>query len=265
MLSKTLPQCTLDQSTLAPRHAGTTRYVEAAALRARLEMLSAAGMSRAEIEAASGVNRITLLRLVRGDLLQVTPATAAAIMATEPEPLSAQQHGWVDGTGTRRRLRALAVLGWPTSELARRLENSQSGVRRLMEDGHLCSSRSRARVIALYDELWDQQPAPTKEARVTRRRASARGWWPGLAWDDDTIDDPSAAPANPAPGPAWRRRVEDLEWLLATGEVLATVCVRLGVTRGALERQLRRHRRLDLWVKLASTEAEWHIQSKWVA
>jgi hypothetical protein len=140
-------------------------------------------------------------------------------------------------------------------------------VRRLLEDGHLCSATTRARVIAVYDDLWDQQPAPSRESRIARRRALARGWWPALAWDDDTIDDPASAPSNPAaaPGSLWKQRVEDIAWMLHTGEVLATICGRLGVTRGALSRQLRRHRRLDLWAQLTSTEAAWHIQSKLAA
>jgi transcriptional regulator with XRE-family HTH domain len=227
-------------------------------------MLSSARMSRTEVEARSGVNRVTLVRVERGDLTQVTAETASAILAVSPAPLACQRHGWVDGTGTRRRLQALAVLGWPAGALAVRLETSQSGVRRLMEDGHLCSASTRARVIALYDDLWDQQPAVSRESRIARRRALAHGWWPALAWDDDTIDDPAAAPSNPAaaPGSLWTQRVEDIAWMLVTGEVLATICGRLGVTRGALERQMRRHRRSDLWAQLTDTEADWHTRSQ---
>ncbi len=266
MLSKTLPPHTLNQSTLAPRHAAASRYVTAEPLRAHLDVLAAARMSRSEIESVSGVSRFTLVRLVRGELDQVTPTTAAAILAVAPAALSDQLHGWVDGTGTRRRLRALSVIGWPASELATRLGTSQSGVRRLMEDGHLCSASTRARAIALYDELWDQRPAPSRESRIARRRAEERGWWPPLAWDDDMIDDPAATPSNPAvAATAWSQRVEDIEWMLTTGEVLATICVRLRVTRAALERQAMRHHCSELWRRLTATEADWHTQSQLVA
>lgn len=266
MLSKTVPQHTLNQSTFAPRHAAASRYVTAEPLRAHLEVLASARMSRSEIESASGVSRLTLLRLVRGDLDQVTPATAAAVLAVAPAPLRTQQHGWVDGTGTRRRLRALSVLGWPASELATQLGTSQSGVRRLMEDGHLCSASTRARVIAIYDQLWDQRPAPSRESHIARRRAEERGWSPALVWDDDTIDDPAAAPSNPTVvATAWSQRVEDIEWMLATGEVLATICARLGVTRAALERQMMRHRCSELWGRLTATETDWHTKSRLAA
>lgn len=241
------------------------RYVDAAPVRAHLALLAQARMSRTEIAALTGASRLTLVRVERGDLTQVTPATAQAILAVPPAALASQQHGWVEATGTRRRLQALAAGGWPTSELAARLHTSQSGVRRLLEDGHLCSAATRARVIELYDELWDRPAPPSKASRIARRRAQARRWWPPLAWDDDTIDDPTAAPANPTPGPLWAQRVENIEWLLATSEVLATVCARLGVGSEALQRQLRLHQRLDLWVRLVATEADWHARSKLAA
>ena len=259
MLSKTVPPHTLNQSSVDQRHAAVSRYVTASPLREHLETLTAARMSRTEVEALSGVNRVTLLRVQRGDLAQVAPATAAAILSVSPSSLERQRHGWVDGAGTCRRLRALAVAGWPNAEFAARLGTSQSGVRRLMEDGHMCSASTRARVVTIYDQLWDQTPAPSKEARIARRRALARGWQPVLAWDADTIDEPATEPSNPvsAAGSLWSRRVEDIEWMLHAGEVMATICHRLGVARATLEREAARHGSDGLWARMVATEAEW--------
>lgn len=105
------------------------------------------------------------------------------------EYLTGGQKMMVDATGTRRRVQALARIGWPLSELADRL-----GVR--FQNVHDYTTRERtrrtsaAKVAALYDEL-SMIPGPSSSAA---KRAAAKGWAPPLAWDDDTIDDPRARP-----------------------------------------------------------------------
>lgn len=251
-------RCTACRMAAAPvhkraRHAlmtGQPILIGAGDARDHLVSLSAAGMSRSEIERRSGVNRVTLLRIGRGDLGRINRRTAAAILGVEPVPIADQEAGWVDGTGTRRRLRALAVLGWPASRLAQRLGTSQSLIRRLMEDGHGCSATTRARVADLYDELWDAAPPDDKSSRLARRRAQQRGWLPAAAWDDDEIDDPAAQPHNPA-GPR-SALLENVVWLADLGDTLPGICLRLGVKPESIWRATYRHGRPEIWDRLTA-------------
>jgi hypothetical protein len=92
----------------------------------------------------------------------------------------------VDATGTRRRLQALAAIGWPPRALAERLGIQPDNILRR----HRVRVGTARLVAAVYDQL-SMTPGPdTRSAAAARRR----GWAPPLAWDDDSIDDPAARP-----------------------------------------------------------------------
>lgn len=112
----------------------------------------------------------------------------------------------VDGTGTRRRLRALQAIGWPGWAIT--LHGPWTAAENIHQ---LCRRRQRVTrdthdaVCAIFD-LLSMTPGPSDN---TRRRAARDGWAPPLAWDDD-IDDPKVLPAtylHPV-GPATLQLVE---------------------------------------------------------
>lgn len=96
----------------------------------------------------------------------------------------------VDPTGMVRRLRALACLGYGSTELAAHMGVADCRVRLLMRATWAVHAATDAQVTAAYDRLSDT-PATGPYRRSIARRAAARGWLPPLAWDDDTIGDPS--------------------------------------------------------------------------
>lgn len=98
----------------------------------------------------------------------------------------------VDATGTRRRLRALAALGWPMVILAAQLGYREAqAVSRLCQPGTTrVNVATAAAVRRLYDQL-SMTPGPSPRARATAARS---GWLPPLAWDDADLDNPAAAP-----------------------------------------------------------------------
>ncbi len=104
------------------------------------------------------------------------------------------QREYVDATGTRRRIHALAAIGYGQSQISER-----TGFRRV-QLAHFTRwpkvHRDVAKVIAeLYEEL-SHLPAPdSPAARQIRGQARLRGWASPLAWDD--IDDPNAMPQLP--------------------------------------------------------------------
>lgn len=195
-----------------------------------------------------------------------------------------QQHAHnqaITSAGVARRLQALAAQGWTRASLAARLEiHSREQLRRLF------AGRGRPdlyeRVAQIYERLADITPPDTADARSARGDAAYRGWSTPAAWRDQLIDDPAAQPADGTqqapqladdtrasrrsePGRQQRlaRRqwggggdlIEDLEWMLATGETMFGACRRLNVSPHALYVALRRLERLDVWARLTPWSA----------
>lgn len=104
----------------------------------------------------------------------------------------------VDATGTRRRLQALAALGWSAREIAERHGLHRDTVRWWYRMPRV-ERATAVKVAAWYDEMSMMLPpmetsSERRSATTTRGQARAKGWPPPLAWDDDMIDDPNAAP-----------------------------------------------------------------------
>ena len=253
---------------LARRHAyGQSPYVDADPVREHIARLRRAGIGLKTLAKAAGVSHGALSQLVYGrprpdgtrrpPSKRVRATTAARVLAT---PLDATApSATVDSTGARRRLEALATLGWSVARLANR-----AGVDRQCLDGVLSGRPAKAATVRairdLYDELWDT-PAPTTTktdkiaASRARRRAEQSGYAPPLAWDEDTLDDPHAVPQV---GDAPARGVDLDEWLhlVRGGEGLERAARRLGVTLGGIERSAERHNRPDVIAPIVADRAE---------
>ncbi|MFG2059693.1 hypothetical protein ACGFI9_37345 [Micromonospora sp. NPDC048930] len=114
----------------------------------------------------------------------------------------------VDGTGTRRRLQALTVLGWRWQDIGDRMGVTREAVQHTAASSGLVELATVARVKAVYRDL-STRPGPSP---ITAARAAAKGWHGPLAWAD--IDDPTCQPDTTGPDAP----VVD-EW--AVGEALA--------------------------------------------
>jgi hypothetical protein len=103
----------------------------------------------------------------------------------------------IPSTGSRRRLQALATLGWTFRALAARSAVSH---RQLMHVMHrpTTSVAVALTIRSLYNELWNRSPhadeVPPAIVKRTQTNATKEGWNGPLAWDDDTIDDSKARP-----------------------------------------------------------------------
>lgn len=243
-----------------------TGLIDATAARNHLLRLRATGLGWWQIEARTGIHR-TGLRRIAGDLPNRPPSrriratAAAAILATTTDPLRPGDRGMVDPTGSIRRLQALATLGWPQEWLRERLGCSGVTMGRLRGHGQPIIAATAVKIAALYNELWDTPPVATtvREQQTitrTRRRATRQGWAPPMAWDDDTIDNPGAQPdlgGGPGfGGPSFD--LDDVEWLLESGETLTTIAARLHAHRTTIQHRCRRNDRPDLWERLVASE-----------
>ena len=175
-------------------------YVDAGPSRERVRALLAAGVGLQRIAQQSGVGHGTLTHLLYGSYGQrqrpparrVRRDTEAKLLALSDPRLNLAPSTLVDATGTRRRLQALAAIGWSTPLLAQHLGRHRGPLRRNFYERSVKASTAQA-VQRLYDQLWDTKPPEntTRErmaASKARNTASRNEWQPPLAWDDIDYD-----------------------------------------------------------------------------
>lgn len=181
--------------------AGTWQpYVDIGPTRAHILELKQAGFGEITIGRLAGIHHSNIGTIIRGRSnrstppKRVRPKTAAAILSVDITPDTLPDATIVDSTGTIRRLQALCAAGWPRRELQRRLNVDMGSYAR----GARVTARTARAVQALYDELWRKDPREhgvrNQVYVLCRNKASTKGWAPIGAWDDDTIDDPTAVP-----------------------------------------------------------------------
>ncbi|MDO5494303.1 MAG: hypothetical protein Q4G64_01150 [bacterium] len=151
---------------------------------AELDAMLARGWSTAAIASACDVAQPTIDNAVRqrertGHATSFHYGTAEKILA-HGEPT----RGEVSSEGSRRRLRALAVMGWTLAELSERSglhRRTLSTVR--ADDSEHVKVETAATISALFDSIG-LEPGTSE---VIARDARAKGWIGPLGWDD--IDD----------------------------------------------------------------------------
>jgi len=179
-------------------------FVDAEPVRQHVRALGEFGIGWIRAAKLAGVSTGGVSKLLYGDnprglapSKRVRPETALKLLAVEPTLDNLGGRTVVDGTGTRRRLQALVYAGWTQSELARRMQMNRANFSKTIVSS-LVEVATLKTVRALYDELWRVDPVtagvPAHRAEAARRIATARGWAPIGAWDDDRIDDPQAFP-----------------------------------------------------------------------
>lgn len=161
-----------------------------------LARLHSWGMGDRRIGELSGICRPHLRLIDR--VGYVTRHTHDAILAV-PVPKTVFDPLLANGTqisvvGTQRRVKALARIGWSAQMLADRLPDCDRRRLATYTSGqqHKVTVRRARQVATLFEEL-SVINGPGKKAR---RFAELKGWPPPLAWDEDTIDDPTARPQH---------------------------------------------------------------------
>lgn len=224
---------------------GTLRPpMDAAPVRAHLE---STGLGLVTIARLSGVHINTVRRLMVGErgtqTQRLHPRTADRLLAVRPRLDDLAPTMRVDATGTRRRIQALAAMGWPATEVARRSGVHKKTLHNIY--GQVRAETAR-RVRDTYRLMVQETPPDSKVSRASVTMARRRGWLGPMAWDEGTIDDPKALPdlgglrgAKRAPG--------DLAAEIAElrGKGLGTVAIaeRLGVHLSTVQKTERRTKR----------------------
>lgn len=222
---------------------------DAEPIRQHVNMLRTHGIGIARIRQLSGVSGSAMTKLIYGangriPSRQVATRTADRLLAVPASLDSVMPTALVDGTGTRRRLRALVVIGWPQRELSRRLGMDKKSVNEQVNATNLTAYGSTARAVRdLYNHLWDAEPAThgvgTRWIEEAKSLAAARCWAPPAAWDDDYIDSPAAVPDLGETVSRYAALSEDALWLMSEhGYTREQAAHRLRITSRHLERAL---------------------------
>lgn len=158
----------------------------------------------------------------------------------------------VDATGTRRRVQALAFLGWCSKDIADGIRTRDSHVRHLWRTDTV-EQRTKERVEKFYSQVWDKEP-PSGRKKKTANLARREGWVGPLHWDD--IDkDPEPVITRDVDRSKWA--IEELEYLKSFGESAHIAARTIGKKPDTLARLATRHGRHDLaaWVERAGRAA----------
>jgi transcriptional regulator with XRE-family HTH domain len=181
-------------------HRGQRRRTDARQTRRHIEHLLAANWTQAQIARAAGLSHRTICDVLHGAPI-VANRTELAILSIPigPAPLDGRD---VDGTGSMRRIQALVAIGWSLAQLAPRLGFYVTDLG-LIANGHRPYVRATTAdaIVRGYRQLA-RTPGPSTRAR---NDAARKGWHGPAAWDDDTIDDPDAAPDLEQPEPELNR------------------------------------------------------------
>lgn len=239
--------------------------VDAEPVRQHIANLMTYGIGMKRIAALAGVSNATLGKIMYGDRTRNMPPRARTERRVAEAVLEVQQilenlagGQIVDGTGTARRLQALVTIGWPQSQLAQMAGFERSNFGPVVLGRNVTAATAR-KVQAIYNQHWnDPQTGHDWHTRTAATRArnyaKARDWAPPLAWDDETIDDPTATPAGletvSTYGTKHEQRMEDLEHLLDSNVGYAELMARLGVNKSTLDGSLHRAGRQDLGTRL---------------
>ncbi|MFJ8583673.1 hypothetical protein ACIRD2_03295 [Streptomyces sp. NPDC093595] len=178
-------------------------FVDAEPIRQHLLNLKAHGVSCAQVAEITGLYTATVagflydLNASRPRKRRATREIAQKILAVTPDQGSPHL---VDSCGTRRRLQALACLGWPMKALGPYIGVSPATVNRLTLQARVSRATAKA-VERCYEQLRSQKPEShgitPSTARKARNRAEREGWLDPDWWEDyGRIDDPTFDPGN---------------------------------------------------------------------
>ncbi|MYR46761.1 hypothetical protein [Streptomyces sp. SID5910] len=152
------------------------------------------GWTNPEIADTAGVDRRTIHNIIHSAVANVHQRTARSILALRPDDVPNR----VPAVGTRRRLEALAVMGWPMAHVAEEAGIRGTQVTEIVVGRRKRIPRGQAEAVDRIFRERALKPGPSKR---TRTIAAQNGWVSALAWDD--IDDPDEKPR----GLPRRRRV----------------------------------------------------------
>lgn len=218
--------------------------VPADKVRTYIATLVEKGMTPASIARAAGTPHSVVARITEGQRT-VTRRVASAILAVDEQVPVA---GYIRSEGSKRRLNALHLNGFPLAQIAREtgierrtITYVSNGQRKFVE------AKTAAAIVEFFDAHWDKQPEPSdryQAAAITRARdrSQAKRHAPAMAWDDlDDCREHAKGLEGTSNLKRWDAIADDYHDLRLDGYPLDEIANRLGMRLEALERALERH------------------------
>lgn len=204
-------------------------FVDAEPVRAHVRAIQETGLSTKLLEGVLDLPRCAFKNLMWGSngrppATKVRKETAAIVLAFWPSLDDFADCSRIDPTGSRRRMQAMATLGWTNSYVAERIGLRPTNLRRGLCQERLTAWLARG-IRDVYNEVWMRPPMESEVSAWVAlravRAAQQKGWDGPLAWDDETIDDPRAVPQTDAAAPAATEggNVAD-RWLMGESVIL---------------------------------------------
>lgn len=203
-----------------------------------LAALKSSGLGYVTIAKMAGVGHSTVQYARRRPKMRADVVQKILAVPIPMTPHVGPKNGaWIDSTGSRRRLQALVANGYLQGDLAARLSLLPSWISEFIggEGGNIRVSNAR-RIHDLFEQL-QLVPGPSN---VARRQGIRRGWALPLAWDEDTIDDPSAQPVMLNDKYDWLNEYDDL---IDMGIPQDKAIERLGLMPDTVKRRISRRER----------------------
>lgn len=173
--------------------AGRSPFVDPAAAQKHLQLLRRT-MTLPSLAAATRTPESTLVAIEAGRRTKIHRDTHAKIMAVQ-QPKKADGGQYINVTGSRRRIQALAYIGHSMRTIATAANSGRMRIHTIaIGDQHTIRRDLAERIEAAYKHLVLRPASCDKFTARTRNLAKTRGWHGPLAWDDVTIDDPNAQP-----------------------------------------------------------------------
>lgn len=172
---------------------GTPSWVDAEPVRQHVYWLMSKGLTAYGIAHIAGVSSAQMSRLLGRDYpkasTKIRAINAALLLSVKPDDHTDKTR--VSAVGTQRRIRALYAIGWTGQHIADRLGCHRSLIQFWQQDTTTHVLGATADAIA---EIYQQLHLTSGPSIQNVYRARKHGWLPPLAYDDDTIDDPTFDP-----------------------------------------------------------------------
>ncbi|MFE7485541.1 hypothetical protein [Streptomyces sp. NPDC057552] len=230
---------------------GSTRRTDAKPVAAHINQLLDAGWTQAQIERATGVGHRTLSPLRIDKCVNVHTTIARRLLALPIGPPPANETD-TDATGTIRRLQALAAIGHSYAAIARRVGIHKDALGVIARGDRTQVRVETAKAVTAVYRHMSRTSGPSARSRFNANRL---GWHGPMAWDDTTIDDPSAQPEEDTAEPQALNRDElaalrrvDVEHLDTFGVPVEEIARRLGMAESTVKgivKELRAGERRD--------------------
>jgi hypothetical protein len=218
--------------------------VDAEPARKHLKMLNSAGCSYASIAATLGRYKAAVTTIVfpqgsKAPTKRIRPEFSAAILALTIEDVRPPR---VDATGTKRRIRALNLIGWPTTIISERIGREGTRISHI----HLQKQVRRETAQAIkdcYDTLKDLNPTDhginPHTSLTVAGKARAHGardplWWEDWGHIDDPGFDPDTAEQELNRKQLGALRRQEIEHLLSYGCPEEQIAERIGLQHGTV-------------------------------